>query len=293
VGFPEGADLMNQVNHVKNCLKGIAVLIVTFAVFLLLKKLIGNIGGMPRVFTEAYPPSIFVRMDIVPVAASVIMTIIITHLLLNYMRVRRTIPVAPIFRGSIYGFMYGILWFFGFLEMVVVNNSDVFRHVSSGVRDCVSLGVFGTMSGFFFYSRDKAPVADDISLVVAVPVSIFFALFHQAQFYFTFPEVNQHVSDVRGVIWLCATGAWIGLMYYIFRPKGKGALRRIVDFSVNLFGINWLLYNSFYRVFIDIPVSDIIIRCAFDVAGVIVGLCVYEFGRKMEKSVFSNVAGYL
>jgi hypothetical protein len=293
VGFPEGADLMSHMNHVKNCLKGIAVLIVTFAVFLLLKKLIGNIGGMPRVFTEAYPPSIFVRMDIVPAAASVIMTIIMTHLLLNYMRVRRTIPVAPMFRGSMYGFMYGILWFFGFLEMVVVNNSDVFRHVSSGVRDCVSLGTFGTMAGILFYSRDKAPVADDISFVVIIPVSIFFALFHQAQFYFTFPEVNQHVYDVRGVVWLFAAGAWIGFMYYVFRLSGKSTLRRVVYFSVNLFGINWLLYNSFYRVFIDIPVSDIIIRCAFDVAGVIAGLCVYEFGRKMEKRMFSSVAGYL
>ena len=269
----------------RNILKGSLVIIFTFAVFLIVKRMIADVGGMPHVLVSAYQPAFFALRGIVPAAASVLMLIIMIHLLLNYIRGANTIRCVPPVRGALYGFMYGALWFLGFLEMYFVNGSSLQRHALSGARDVIALSAFGLFAGLMFIPRERVATACE-SLIVVVPVSACFAVFHQAQYFIAFPEVNQHVHDVSGLIWLLACGAWIGVMYYFLRPSMEGIHRRILFFSANMFGVNWLLYNSFYRVFLDIPVGDILIRTGFDVAGVSLGLYLYESMRKAERAYF-------
>lgn len=269
----------------RNILKGALVIIFTFAVFLIVKRMIADVGGMPLVLIRAYQPAFFALRGIVPVAASALMFIIMVHLLLNFKRSANSIRCAPSVRGALYGFMYGALWFLGFLEMYFVNGSSLQRHALSGVRDVIALSAFGLFAGLMFLPRERIKTAGE-SLIVVVPVSACFAMCHQAQYFIAFPEIDQHVHDAPGLLWLLACGAWIGVMYYFLRPAIDGTYRRILFFSANMFGVNWLLYNSFYCVFLDIPSRDILIRTGFDIAGVFLGLCLYESMRKAECAYF-------
>lgn len=65
-------------------------------------------------------------------------------------------------------------------------------------------------------------------------------------------------------------------MYTFLGNQSLRPTARILFFAINTFGINWFFYTAFYLLFLDIPVADTVLRCASDVAGVIVGLLVFE-----------------
>jgi hypothetical protein len=263
----------------KTMLKSIFIVIMTFAVFILLKNTIAQVGGMPQSFKDAYQESYFIRSGTFYPAIILLMTVILIHMLLNYIYLQKHIQCMTQVKGTLYGLAFGILWFFGFLELVVTYHSDFFRHVTSGVRDLISLTVFGILAGLCFTTKAVDSDRKGESLGVMLYTSVLFALFHGIQYFFTFKAIEQHIDDIFTVVWLLSTGAWIGIMYYYLSPKIENRVLKTIFFSVNTFGINWLLYTSFYHLFLDMPVYDLLIRCIFDMSGIWLGLLLYEFTK--------------
>lgn len=228
----------------KTILKSIPIVIITFAVFILLKNTIAQVGGMPQAFKNAYPESYFIKTGIFYPAITLFMTVILIHMLLNYIYLQKHIPCKAQVRGTLYGLAFGTLWFFGFLELIVVYHSDFFRHVASGVRDLVTLTVFGILAGIFFTTKTNTIEKKRESIGVMLYTSVFFAIFHGIQYYLTLNAIEQHVDDIVTVFWLLATGAWIGIMYYYLSPRINNIAGKITFFAINTFGINWLLYTA-------------------------------------------------
>ena len=76
----------------KTILKSILIVIITFAVFILLNNTIGQVGGMPQEFKNAYPESYFIKTGIFIPAIILYMTVILIHMLLNYVYLQKNIP---------------------------------------------------------------------------------------------------------------------------------------------------------------------------------------------------------
>jgi hypothetical protein len=264
----------------KTILKTIFIVSMTFAVFILLKNTIAQVGGMPQSFKDAYHESYFIRTGTFYPAIILLMTVILIHLLWNYVYLNKTIHCLTHFKGTWYGLAFGILWFFGFLELVVIYHSNFFRHVASGVRDLISLTVFGSLAGICFTTKAVNIDRKGESPGVILYSSVLFALFHGVQYSFTFTALEQHVDDLFAVVWLLSTGGWIGIMYYYFSPKIDNIVLKTTFFAVNTFGINWLLYTSFYHLFLEIPAFDLLIRCIFDILGILLGLLLYEYAKR-------------
>lgn len=265
---------------IRNVLKGLFAIIITFIVFIALKSVIGDIGGMPESFKAAYDDSIFIKAGLFYPAVITLFLMIFIHLLFNFCYLQKYIGLVPSKRGIVYGALFGGLWFFGFMELIVTYHSNFQRHLLSGIRDLISLSIFGLMIGILFKRDAIKTVKRQESLFVIIPVAVFFAIFHGIQYQLTFKGIEQSANDILTVLWLLMIGAWIGFMYYFIAPSSNNIVFKASFFSINVFGLNWLFYTSFYNLFLDIPYSDIVIRCAFDSFGVLIGVMVYELLKK-------------
>ena len=259
------------------------IIIITLSVFIIMKNAIGNIGGMPQSFKDAYGESVFVKNGIIYPTITLLMTVIMVHLLWNYCYLQKDMSLNSKLKGTFYGFAFGGLWFLSFLESFFIYHSNLLKHMASGLRDLVSLTVFGVITGLFFTTKTDSPIKRRESLLVIIPTSVLFAFFHGVQYYLTSKPLEQKIDSLSDVIWLLALGLWIGIMYYFFSPKMKNIVYKTLFFAFNTFGINWFLYNAFYLFFLDMPVFDTVIRCLFGTIGVFLGLLVYELARKRSR----------
>lgn len=266
-------------SFVSTTLKSLLILIATFVVFLTMRSLLADVGGMPLTFRDAYEESIFIRTGTFPIAVVILMSMILLHLMENFRRSNGLTVLPRAVQGAFFGMLFGLLWFIGFLELVVVYKSSFERHVASGIRDLVTLTCFGLFVGLLFSVRatraERRPRASRVGLA-AVCGSIGFSLFHWAQYALTLPAIDQRVEGILSVLWLMSAGAWIGVMYLFLADRSMPPVKRAAVFAFYTFGLNWLLYTSFYLLFLDMPVFDTLLRWLFDGVGVFLGLLAFE-----------------
>lgn len=268
-------------------MKNLAVIIITILTFGMVSKLIGSVGNMPQSLIDTYGESIFVSNGVKLPAIIVLCSLITAFLLINFNLIKDGIHNNSLFKGLIYGSSFGILWFLGFTELIVIFDSGSFSHIESSIRDFTSLTVFGLASGMLLCKSDITIINRNPRSLMVVPfVAIMFAFFHGAQYYFTLEPINLRINSSSDVLWLLTTGAWIGFMYYLFSPgiKFKNKYLGIVFFSFSVFGTNWLLYTSFYNIFLNIPLWDVVLRCFTSSTGVLIGLTAFQYLLGKEAS---------
>lgn len=262
-------------------IKNIAVYLIALLTFFVASKLINGVGNMPQFMVDAYESSIFVKTGTKTIAMVTLCSLILVFLIYNFYQVKDGVHTNKVLSGMIYGASFGIVWFFGFLEMNTINNDNVPAHIQSGIRDLVVLSIFGLSAGLLLAKNRTTPICRDRRTLWAIPfVSIGFALFHAAQLFIVLREVGayQKIDSAIDVIWLLCFGAWLGGMYVVFLPgiKIKNKYLRALFFSFVFFGTDWLLFNLFYNIFLDIPLLDLTIRSSFGCLGVFLGLAAYE-----------------
>ncbi len=214
--------------------KILIIFFATFVSFFILKSIFANVGGMPESFKKVYPESIFVKLGIINPILFLVFTIILLHLLINYIKIYTKIPFKSEIRGSIFGGMFGILWFLGFLELSIVYNSNITRHLLSAFRDMLSLLIFGTISGLLFKTKRNTNKYswNIINLLAILFVGIFFLIMHILQYSLTLLKLNQTVSNWLQIFYLFSLGSWIGFMYTLLRQPDKKPIWNIIFFHV-------------------------------------------------------------
>ncbi|MCX8131524.1 MAG: hypothetical protein N3I35_15705 [Clostridia bacterium] len=279
-------------------IKNFLVLIITILMFGAASKLINGTGNMPQFLIDAYESSMFLKTGTKTLAIISLCSIITVFLLLNFHMIKEGIHNNRLVKGLIYGGSFGIVWFFGFTEFIVINHSEnALQHLRSSIRDLLCLSLFGLVAGALLCKSQNNRMKRNLSSLVSIPfIALFFAVFHGTQLYFTFRSVaeRQTISGLLDIIWLLAFGMWIGFMYYLFCPgiRFKNKYLKSLFFSYSIFGTNWLLFNSFYNIFLDIPLWDLFIRCFTGCTGIFIGLVVYEYVLGTRRLIVSkNVKG--
>lgn len=266
-----------------------SIIVCTFAVFLVCRKLIGATGRFPKTFADLYAPSVFIKTGTFVPAMIGLNAAILVLLISQFRLVQIALPGRPWQKGLLYGASFGLLWFIAFFELIFVYGSEhPINHIFSGLRDLCTLSSCGLLAGLLFgEDRPKIDQRERESPFSILVVAAFFSLGHFLQYAVTFPGLTQEIDKLDSILWLTGLGLWIGFQYYLFSPglRGRNLLFRNLHFSVLVFGSNWLLYNSFYALFLDIPLWGIFIRCFAGVLGVFVGSCLLKaFDVALEKA---------
>lgn len=261
-------------------LKNLLVLIITLATFGLASRIVNGTGNMPQFMVDAYASSIFIKANTKTLAIISLCSIIVIFLLINFHFIKEGIHNKRFVKGLIYGGCFGIVWFFGFMELIIINHSEnIAHHLRSGIRDLLCLSIFGLVAGIFLSKSDDTKIKRTSISLLSIPiVALFFASFHGAQFYFTFKPISayQKISSFTDIMWLLTFGAWVGFMYYLFSPgiKFKNKYLKAAFFAYFIFGTDWLLFNLFYNIFLEIPLGDLLLRCLTGCTGIFIGLVI-------------------
>ncbi|MDP4095018.1 MAG: hypothetical protein Q8920_16875 [Bacillota bacterium] len=271
-------------------LKNLLVLILTLAAFPLASKLLGTeAGNMPQVIKDNYSESFFIRNGLKLPAIILLCTAIIIFMLINYHKIKDGIHGNRFAKGIIYGSSFGIVWLTGFVSMTVFFKPTDMSHFYSGIRDFCILTFFGLLAGWLLSNSSKTKIKRKPRTLLAIPlVAVFFAIMQGASFYYTFKPAHITISSFFDVVYLLLSGAWIGFMYYLFKPGLNFRKKYLgsVFFSFSVFGINWLLYNAFYNIFVNIPLWDLLASSLSGILGVFIGLVIYEL--VLERKDTSN-----
>jgi hypothetical protein len=102
---------------------------------------------MPILFIEKYQSSIFIRNNILQLSLIAVMVICLIHIGLNYLLQKDNILINGKYGGMVFGLLFGILWFLGFIELIVIYQSDSLKHLLSACRDLLTLAAFGIFLG--------------------------------------------------------------------------------------------------------------------------------------------------
>lgn len=277
---------------------------LTVIVFMIMRAVLGNPSSMPVSIKNAYPPSWLANHGYERLGYLALIVLVLLHLVATAGRVGRRLDDRPVLvalsRGNralmypIMGALYGCIWFVAFLELgFVYYESMEIRCALSGLRDLVTL----TASGWIFFallspkhveSLSREPLSNETKQVgkdlLVIPTSAmgFFAL-HALQSMVVFPSVESRMCTLGGFIWLFTFSLIIGFACYLFVGMTRQPILRAADFFLNVFGINWLLYNMFYNPTISIPLWELVVRsCAGPIGGLLGAVSFYLVSKAVN-----------
>lgn len=258
--------------------KHLGLFLLACGVFLIMREAIGGqaAGGFPKVFSELYGPSIFVRTGTLRYALPMLMCLILAFAGLAFHRMGKGSAVS----GLLFGFSIAPLWAFGFMELggIIPSEAPV-RHLKSALRDGTMWTVTGLAAGLLFRSETQGRVLRARGEWLVIPLAaVFFTVFHGMQYSLLLTELPSRPWQPLGILIQLGTGASVGWMYWLCRPALASCtwLRRITLFTLLGFGVNWVLYNHFYSLFLAWPFGEVTVRCLVDLAAVFLALWIYE-----------------
>jgi hypothetical protein len=273
---------------IQNLLKGLLIMILSFLTFLLLQKIIAPFSELPTVLTQNYGESIFVQNGLLLQSRIGMGVLIITHLVIIIVLFGRKIHKSVILRGILGGASFGFFWLISFIELILVCNSPHFSYIQAGIRDCLWLTLTGLYTGIIFSKPKESAIKRSKMDLLAIPlIGLFFAAFHDIQYYLTFPPLHLNAENPVSMLWLFLFGCSVGFVYYLFRTgiKFKNIIMKSFCFSFIIIGINWILNNFFFECEISLPLIDMLIRCFMGIIGIFIGTLLFELiAGKYEKS---------
>ncbi len=263
--------------------------IITLMIFMLVHRFIGEIGRLPSSLMNAFEKSFFVKNGLFWQALITLTILVFIQLIISFRIVEKGMRQNKYIKGLLFGIAFGILWFFGFLELSITYHDNIIVQVQNGIRDFISLVIFGLLSGILLGTKSIIKDSNKKNDLLVIPfTAISFAIFHGAQYYLTNPALDQSIKNIYQILWLLSTGGWIGFMYMLLKPQIKNfnPILNSLFFAVIIIGIDWFFYNAFFNLWLDIPVFDLVIRQLFSTAGITVGLISYEYftGIFMKKN---------
>jgi len=89
-------------------------------------------------------------------------------------------------------------------------------------------------------------------------------------------------------LWTLGIGYWIAIMYWLLKETREGsAMAQAARFGVLMFGVYWLIYNSFVLLFLKLSIWNVFLRVILDVVSITVGVWI---ANKLSPKVTAGVS---
>src|SRR5471030_887264 len=141
-----------------------------------------------------------------------------------------------IYKGFIYGALFGFLWFYGMIEIGIIYNISIIKEIIYGLGDALPFIVMGILLGMFFGSSSKNKI-NSIPLKKYV-ISIFsIVLIYLLGRYFSYIVIgvmsSYTIRPIETFAWTLGNGLLISIIYYFMKDTLRSYQlgKRVIIFS--------------------------------------------------------------
>ena len=235
---------------------------------------------MPITLPTDVAPSIFVKQNMLPLAAGIGLLITFWAYAAVFALIQDNLPGKRLAKGWWYGISFTGLWFLGFIEGSILWDTTFLDEVCNWLPDGISLLLMSLALGAFV-AQDNIP-AEKRSLkrkiLPAFMVAVLFFIGRYVAYWVV--QINRAFNPSPTDVFLCtlAMAIWIGVMYVVVGAgsKGHSPVSRALYFAGIIIGIDWLLFNLFGLVFFDLPLLDVATRALLDLPFIALGVYASE-----------------
>ena len=189
-----------------------------------------------------------------------------------FLRIRKRIPGEGVKKGLRYGASVALLWLSGMLEGVSLFGNPIINEIVVGLSDAIPVFLLGVLLGFV--KPDTIPATYSTSrLPVRKHKAIFYfaAIFLSGRFFaYTTGVIKSGIQGrpVGTFMWTLLMGIAIGTTFvWLDAYRNQKLLRqRIAEFTLFVFGMNWLSFLMFMPLLFSGYIIDVLIRMAVDTA---------------------------
>lgn len=226
------------------------------------------------------PPSYFVKNNIFEISA--VITLIITYALLGivFVRIQKNLSGTKIEKGLRFGLSFAGLWFFGILGMSLILNSPLRTELAVGGLDFLSLTLLGILFGKFIATdnkqTNKTKSKETILLILVISLTYIFGRY---LFYILFDiELAYPTKTILTLLWTFGIGLWMGLAYILLKQCliEFSLLKKTMVFSGIIIGINWILFNLFALLLVEVSTLELLKLAISDIIIVATGIWLSE-----------------
>ena len=193
---------------------------------------------------------------------------------------QENLPGSKLVKGIRFGVSFGGLWLIGVIGMSIFLGSPLRHELLAGACDCAALIVLGVLLGVFTATDSSRGSASPRRIILAIIIISFFFVIGQ---YLAFVLMNGtpyfSISGLATFVWTAILGLWAGVTYWLLRQgtiEEKCPVKRSFFFGGVIIGIDWVLFNLFVLLFVDMPILDPIILAVLNIVSIIVGMFVFE-----------------
>ena len=231
----------------------------------------------PDTLDTGFPKSVIVKNGLLIPAAILLFFITFGALAGIFVLIQDTLPGTKLYKGLLYGLLFGGLWFIGMFEPGI---SPLWLSFFSGLADGLPILLLGILLGVFtatdtnnhLEQRAANPMPSIVTVALLYTIGRYFsyAIIHIDSAYSSLP--------IATLFWTVGMGLWVGVMYPLLKQgvKGNSPLKRALMFGGIIYGTDWLLYHLFMILFFDISLADLVLRAGTDALFVAAGVFIFE-----------------
>lgn len=191
--------------------------------------------------------------------------IIMSYLLFSIIFIKFQIRINgnKIYKGFIYGVIFGFVWFYGMIEVGIIYNISLIKEIIYGLGDALPFIVMGILLGIFFGSSSKNKV-NSVPLKRYVFAMFSIALIYLLGRYFSYIVIGAssayRIRPFETFAWTLGNGLLISIIYYFMKDALHSYQlgKRAIIFSFVIFGTDWVLYNLFIPLIYNISLLQIV-----------------------------------
>lgn len=245
----------------------------------------------PEPFEQTLSPSVFVQNGVRDFAFVSYLCGASILLFLIFARIQKRLSGKRSTKGLVYGTMLGVLWALAFLSAVEFHGTTLRAELINGIVDLPPLALAGWFAGLI-WGTDGEPQATPVSRhALAVPVIAVAFLIGHSTTLLIFDDPLSVMGRMAftpaspvGYIAIASIGAWIGLMYVVFRSAMpfKSTWANACLFSAIVFGHSWFWFNMFFNLLYADVLLPQVSMCLVGIIGVFFGVMAYEQVRRRD-----------
>jgi len=169
----------------------------------------------------------------------------------------------------------------GFIEISTLSATTIMDEVINGLPDAITILLMMVLLGAYVAQdspiKRKETLKNLIARILAVTVAFFTGRYIA---YIVFNTNGVFHPEPQSVfIWTLAMAIWIGMLYGFVGHNigwGNSLIMRALYFTGLVFGVDWLLFNLFLPIFLDIPFPNLALRALLDLPFVFFGVYISE-----------------
>lgn len=228
----------------------------------------------PLMTLATKPRSIVITSGYYPPVALASLAIAFCIMGLIFLAIQENLHGKKQTKGAWFGIAFGGMYFVGMIEVYVIYPVSLFGEMYTGLVDATGILLLSLLLGRYMADNmpeERRPANPLFPAVLIIPV--IYVLLRYVSYAALHIESSYVTRPTGTFIWTAAMGVWCWIMYMLIGryPWPRSPFRQALVFGGLVFGVNWVIFNLFALIFIQVPIVDLLYRSVVDALAVMIG----------------------